>query len=34
MDEIQRLENDGKQVTRFSVAGYSLGGLLARYLVG
>ncbi|KAF9006091.1 putative serine esterase-domain-containing protein [Cyathus striatus] len=33
-DKIQELEKDGKQVTRFSVTGYSLGGLVARYLVG
>ena len=32
--EIKRLEDDGKKVTRFSVTGYSLGGLIARYLVG
>ena len=33
-DEISRLEDDGKKVTRFSITGYSLGGLIARYLVG
>jgi hypothetical protein len=32
--EIEKLEKDGKRVIRFSVTGYSLGGLLARYLVG
>lgn len=29
-----RLAEDGKTVTRFSITGYSLGGLVARYLVG
>jgi hypothetical protein len=32
--EIEKLEKGGKEVTRFSVTGYSLGGLLARYVVG
>ena len=32
--EIDKLESDGKIVVRFSVTGYSLGGLLARYVVG
>ena len=32
--EIEKLEKEGKKVTRFSVTGYSLGGLLARYVVG
>ncbi|KAI0295366.1 putative serine esterase-domain-containing protein [Multifurca ochricompacta] len=32
--EIEKLEAEGKKVTRFSVTGYSLGGLLARYVVG
>lgn len=32
--EVKRLEDDGKKVTRFSVTGYSLGGLVARYLLG
>ncbi|KAJ3536957.1 hypothetical protein NM688_g6764 [Phlebia brevispora] len=34
LKEVARLEEDGKKVTRFSVTGYSLGGLIARYLVG
>ncbi|KAI0639203.1 DUF676-domain-containing protein [Trametes polyzona] len=34
MEEVKKLETEGKQVTRFSVTGYSLGGLIARYLVG
>jgi hypothetical protein len=33
-EEIDELEKKGKRVTRFSVTGYSLGGLLGRYLVG
>jgi hypothetical protein len=34
MSEVEKLEKDGEKVTRFSVTGYSLGGLVARYLVG
>ena len=33
-EEIEKLAKEGKRVTRFSVTGYSLGGLVARYLVG
>ncbi|KAI0676040.1 DUF676-domain-containing protein [Trametes maxima] len=32
--EVKRLEKEGRKVTRFSVTGYSLGGLIARYVVG
>lgn len=32
--KIEELESEGKTVTCFSVTGYSMGGLLARYLVG
>ncbi|KAK1926452.1 putative serine esterase-domain-containing protein [Papiliotrema laurentii] len=32
--EIEKIETRGQNVTRFSVTGYSLGGLVARYLVG
>ncbi|KAL7418562.1 hypothetical protein Q5752_007020 [Cryptotrichosporon argae] len=32
--QISQLENDGKRVAKFSVTGYSLGGLVARYFVG
>ncbi|KAI0343271.1 DUF676-domain-containing protein [Trametopsis cervina] len=32
--EIEKLQERGETVTRFSVTGYSLGGLIARYLVG
>ncbi|CAL1714629.1 unnamed protein product [Somion occarium] len=32
--ESKRLEAEGKTVTRFSVTGYSLGGLIARYVIG
>ena len=31
---VKRLEDDGKKVTRFSITGYSLGGLVSRYAVG
>ncbi|KAG6868194.1 hypothetical protein C0993_006407 [Termitomyces sp. T159_Od127] len=33
-DKVAELEEDGKTVERFSVTGYSLGGLIARYLIG
>lgn len=33
-EKLQRLKEDGKDVVRFSVTGYSLGGLHARYMVG
>ncbi|KAI9453395.1 DUF676-domain-containing protein [Lactarius psammicola] len=32
--EIEKLDKGGRKVTRFSITGYSLGGLLARYVVG
>ena len=34
LEEIQQHENRGKKVTRFSVMGCSLGGLVARYVIG
>lgn len=34
MDEVKRLEQDGSQVQRFSITGYSLGGLISRYVLG
>ncbi|KAF8555980.1 DUF676-domain-containing protein [Imleria badia] len=34
LEEVKQYENQGKKVTRFSVMGYSLGGLLARYVIG
>jgi hypothetical protein len=33
-DTAEKLKSEGKTLSRFSVTGYSLGGLLARYLVG
>lgn len=33
-DEVKKLAEKNKTVTRFSVTGYSLGGLIARYVVG
>ena len=33
-EEVKVLEKEGRKVTRFSVTGYSLGGLIARYVVG
>ncbi|KAJ7155405.1 DUF676-domain-containing protein [Mycena crocata] len=33
-DEVDKLEREGRTVTRFSITGYSLGGLVSRYVVG
>ncbi|PCH36242.1 DUF676-domain-containing protein [Wolfiporia cocos MD-104 SS10] len=33
-ETVKRLEDTGRRVTRFSITGYSLGGLVARYVVG
>lgn len=33
-DTLKALERQGKQITKISVIGYSLGGLVARYVVG
>lgn len=33
-EKIRTIEESGRKVTRFSITGYSLGGLVARYLVG
>jgi len=33
-EEIDKLEQDGYKVARFSITGYSFGGLVARYVVG
>lgn len=33
-DMLEELERDGYKITRFSIVGYSLGGLVARYAVG
>jgi hypothetical protein len=33
-EEIDKLASEGRIVTRFSVFGYSMGGLIARYLLG
>lgn len=33
-EELQQLESQGKKVTKLSVVGYSLGGLIARYAIG
>ncbi|KAJ7043596.1 DUF676-domain-containing protein [Mycena alexandri] len=32
--EVEKLKQEGRTVTRFSITGYSLGGLVARYVVG
>jgi hypothetical protein len=34
LEEVKMYEGKGSNVTRFSVMGYSLGGLLARYVIG
>ncbi|KAG6828736.1 hypothetical protein H0H92_006924 [Tricholoma furcatifolium] len=33
-DRVEELKKDGRTVSKFSVTGYSLGGLVARYVVG
>ncbi|KIM90467.1 hypothetical protein PILCRDRAFT_812222 [Piloderma croceum F 1598] len=33
-EKIRTIEESGRKVTRFSITGYSLGGLVARYIVG
>ena len=33
-DALEELGRDGHKITRFSIVGYSLGGLVARYVVG
>jgi pimeloyl-ACP methyl ester carboxylesterase len=33
-DALEELGRDGHKITRFSIIGYSLGGLVARYAVG
>ncbi|KAL9057337.1 MAG: hypothetical protein Q9162_002411 [Coniocarpon cinnabarinum] len=33
-DEFDNLEKEGKNITKISVVGYSLGGLIARYAIG
>ncbi|TCD67955.1 hypothetical protein EIP91_011756 [Steccherinum ochraceum] len=33
-EEVKKLAAEGKTVTRFSITGYSLGGLIGRYVVG
>jgi alpha-beta hydrolase superfamily lysophospholipase len=32
--EVKKLGKEGKTVTRFSITGHSMGGLLARYVIG
>ncbi|KAK1236213.1 hypothetical protein PQX77_000534 [Marasmius sp. AFHP31] len=34
IDEVEQLAEDGKKVDKFSITGYSLGGLVSRYVVG
>lgn len=34
LDEMESVKKEGREVTRFSITGYSLGGLVARYVVG
>ncbi len=33
-DTLEQLQREGKQITKLSVIGYSLGGLVARYVIG
>jgi triacylglycerol esterase/lipase EstA (alpha/beta hydrolase family) len=32
--EVKKIRKEGKRVTRFSITGHSMGGLLARYVIG
>ncbi|KAG6914058.1 hypothetical protein DXG01_002735 [Tephrocybe rancida] len=34
VDKVAELEKDKKTVSKFSITGYSLGGLIARYVIG
>ena len=34
LEEVSKVESEGGKVTRLSVMGYSLGGLIARYVIG
>lgn len=34
IDEVTKHESQGRRVTRFSLMGYSLGGLVGRYVIG
>ncbi|VDB94196.1 unnamed protein product [Peniophora sp. CBMAI 1063] len=34
LDEVEKIADEGGKVTRISVMGYSLGGLIARYVIG
>ncbi|KAI6126418.1 putative serine esterase-domain-containing protein [Pisolithus thermaeus] len=34
INEVHKYESQGRRVTRFSIMGYSLGGLLGRYVIG
>ncbi|CAK5274045.1 unnamed protein product, partial [Mycena citricolor] len=33
-DEVAKLDADGRKVNQFSITGYSLGGLVSRYVIG
>ena len=33
-EKLHNIEESGRKVTRFSITGYSLGGLVARYIIG
>lgn len=33
-NRVKKLEEDDKKVVKLSVTGYSLGGLIARYMIG
>ncbi|CAK9435392.1 uncharacterized protein LODBEIA_P01190 [Lodderomyces beijingensis] len=33
-EEVQMVQNEGNRVTKFSIVGYSLGGLISRYAIG
>lgn len=33
-DEIEKIRKEGGKITKLSIVGYSLGGLVARYAIG
>ena len=34
LDEVDSLKGKGEKVVKFSITGYSLGGLISRYAIG
>jgi predicted alpha/beta-fold hydrolase len=34
LERVETLESENKKVTKLSITGYSLGGMIARYMIG